>query len=228
MLELELLGNIFVIFFVVIDPIGLAPIFVGLTPGESDARRKKMAVKGAGLAAVILVIFAFVGDWLLKALGIGLPAFRIAGGLLLFLLAIDMVFARRSGLRSTTASEQHEAEQRADISVFPLAFPLIAGPGALTTILLLTTSSAGDPVVFAATLGVLLVVLGIALAALLFAARLTARLGETGANVVSRLLGVILAALATQFVLDGLQESLFGGVMVPEESVYFIAPPGAA
>lgn len=219
----DLLENSFVILFVVIDPIGLVPMFMALTHGESEAHRKRMAVKGVVLAAVILVMFAFVGDWLLGALGVGLSAFRIAGGLLLLLLAIDMVFARPSGLRAPTASEQREVEHWNDISVFPLAFPLIAGPGALTTILLLITSSRGDPLAFAATLGVLLGVLGITLAVLLLAGRLMRRLGQTGANVVTRLLGVILAALAMQFVLDGLHESLFAraaaAVAVPSLSV---------
>lgn len=219
----DLLENSFVILFVVIDPIGLVPMFMALTHGENEAHRKRMAVKGVVLAAVILVMFAFVGDWLLGALGVGLSAFRIAGGLLLLLLAIDMVFARPSGLRAPTASEQREVEHWNDISVFPLAFPLIAGPGALTTILLLITSSRGDPLAFAATLGVLLGVLGITLAVLLLAGRLMRRLGQTGANVVTRLLGVILAALAMQFVLDGLHESLFAraaaAVAVPSLSV---------
>lgn len=206
---LELLENAFIILFVVIDPVGLVPMFTALTHGENEARRRRMAVKGTALAAVILVMFAFVGDRLLAALGVGMSAFRIAGGLLLLLLAIDMVFARQSGLRSTTVSEQREVEQWNDISVFPLAFPLIAGPGALTTILLLVASSRGDPLAFAAILGVLLCVLGITLVVLLLAGRLMHRLGQTGANVITRLLGMMLAALAMQFVLDGLHESLF-------------------
>jgi len=223
---LELLGNSFVIFFVVIDPIGLAPIFMALTPGVSEARRRSMALRATLLAAIILVLFALVGAPLLEALGVGLPAFRIAGGLLLFFLAMDMVFARHSGMRSPTASEEHEAEQRDDISVFPLAFPLIAGPGALTTILLLTGSREDDPLAFVAVLAVLLLVLGLALAALLLAARLMRHLGQTGTNVISRVLGVILAALATQFVLDGLREGLFGQPL--EDAAYFVLPSGAA
>jgi multiple antibiotic resistance protein len=206
--RMETLANTFVILFVVLDPIGLAPIFAALTRGGSAAYRRRMAVRGAGLAATILFVFVFVGDWLLAALGIGLPAFRIAGGSLLFLLAIDMVFARQSGLRSTTVREQQEAEQKQDISVFPVAFPLIAGPGALTTVLLLAAGTQGDPVALAAMLAVLGVVLALTLAALLFAGTLLRALGETGANVVSRLLGLILAALAVQFILDGLRTSL--------------------
>jgi multiple antibiotic resistance protein len=197
-----------IIMLVVVDPIGLTPIFAALTHGESAAARRKMAVRGTLIAAVILVVFALAGDHLLRLLGIGMPAFQIAGGVLLFLLAVDMVFARHSGLRSTTEREQKEAETRKDISVFPLAIPLIAGPGALTTVLLMVGEQGDDPAVLAAVLGVLLVVLTITLVALLLSERIMALLGETGANVVSRVLGVILAALAVQFVLDGWAISL--------------------
>jgi len=197
-----------IIMLVVVDPIGLTPIFAALTHGESAAARRKMAVRGTLIAAVILVVFALAGDRLLRLLGIGMPAFQIAGGVLLFLLAVDMVFARHSGLRSTTEREQKEAEAKKDISVFPLAIPLIAGPGALTTVLLMVGEQGDDPAVLVAVLAVLLVVLTITLVALLLSERIMAFLGETGANVVSRVLGVILAALAVQFVLDGWATSL--------------------
>src|SRR5690606_30649991 len=144
-MSLENLVNLFVVLFVVIDPIGLAPIFGALTRGGSAAYRRRMAVKAVLLAAGISFLFAFTGDWLLKALGISVPAFRIAGGLLLFLVAIDMVFARQSGLRSTTVREQEEARFKEDISVFPLAFPLLAGPGTLTTVLLYVGETRGNP-----------------------------------------------------------------------------------
>jgi len=197
-----------IIMLVVVDPIGLTPIFAALTHGESAAARRKMAVRGTLIAAVILVVFALAGDHLLRLLGIGMPAFQIAGGVLLFLLAVDMVFARHSGLRSTTEREQKEAETKKDISVFPLAIPLIAGPGALTTVLLMVGEQGDDPAVLVAVLAVLLVVLTITLVALLLSERIMAFLGETGANVISRVLGVILAALAVQFVLDGWVTSL--------------------
>lgn len=204
---IELLINTFIILFVVIDPVGLAPMFAALTHGEPRAYRRRMAVKGTLLAAAVLFAFMFAGGRLLGALGIGLPAFRIAGGVLLFLLAIDMVFVRHSGLRSTTVREQEEAEHKKDISVFPLAIPLIAGPGAMTTVLLM---SGGRP--SAATLAVLAAVLAgvlaLTLLSLLAAARLVAWLGETGTNVITRTLGVVLAALAVQFVIDGLRASL--------------------
>jgi len=197
-----------IVMLVVVDPIGLTPIFAALTHGESTATRRKMAVRGTLIAAVILVVFTLAGDRLLSLLGIGMPAFQIAGGVLLFLLAVDMVFARHSGLRSTTEREQKEAETKKDISVFPLAIPLIAGPGALTTVLLMVGDQGSDPAVLASVLGVLLVVLTITLMALLLSERIMAILGETGTNVISRVLGVILAALAVQFVLDGWMASL--------------------
>jgi multiple antibiotic resistance protein len=199
---MDLLVNTFVILVVVIDPIGLTPMFAALTQGGTPDYQRRMAFKGTSLAAVVLVVFVLIGDGLLRSLGISLAAFRIAGGVLLLLLAIDMVFARHSGLRSTTLREQAEAEQRKDISVFPLAIPLIAGPGAITTVLL----SVGSQPSLATSLVLLLmlaVVLLLTLGALLLAPRIMALMGETGANVVTRTLGIVLAALAVQFVLDG-------------------------
>lgn len=202
--------NAFLLLFVTIDPIGLAPLFAALSVGTERSQQRSMAVKGVALAALILFLFTLGGDTLLGALGIGLAAFRIAGGMLLFLLAIDMVFARQSGLRSTTSREQREAEHKNDISVFPLAFPLIAGPGSLTTVLLLTTGQRSDPLRLVAVLGMLAGILLLTLTALLWASRILALLGETGANVVSRLLGLLLSALAVQFVLDGVTAVLTG------------------
>ena len=201
---LELLFNTFVMLFVVIDPIALAPMFVALTQGGSEGYKRKMAYKATGIATVVLVVFVFVGDAILRTLGIGLPAFRVAGGILLFLIAIEMVFARQSGVRSTTASERVEAEQREDISVFPLAIPLIAGPGALTTLLLMVADRRGEPVEMAIVIAMLLFVLLLTLATLLAASRIMRVIGETGANVVGRLLGVLLAALAVQLIFVGL------------------------
>jgi len=169
-----------------------------------------MAIKATAIATLITLLFLFSGDALLRFLGISLAAFRISGGALLFLLAIDMVFARPSGLRSATIREQEEAQYKDDISVFPLAFPLLAGPGTLTTILLTTSgiSMHTQPLLFAGILGVLLAVLLLTLLALLLASQLLKLLGETGANVIDRLLGVILAALAVQFILEGLRAGL--------------------
>lgn len=204
----EILFNTFLILFVVIDPVGLAPIFAGLTHGESADYRRRMAFKGTALAAVVLVAFTLLGDRLLGVLGISLPAFRIAGGVLLFLLAIDMVFARHSGVRAPTQREQVEAEHRRDISVFPLAIPLIAGPGAITTVLLTASSGRASAAMVGALLIMLGVVLALTLLSLLLSPRIMKLLGETGANVVSRVLGIVLAALAVQYILDGLAAGL--------------------
>lgn len=198
----ELIVNSFVVFFVVIDPIGLAAIFAALTRGSTRPYRRRVAMRGVVLSAIILVLFFFAGDRLLMALGIGVASFRMAGGLLLLLLAIDMVFARQSGLRSTTSGETAEAEVREDISVFPLAFPLIAGPGALTTVLLMTAQP-GGAAVSSAMLAIILLVLAITYMLLLFADNLYHVLGETGTNMISRVLGVVLAALAVQYLVDG-------------------------
>lgn len=198
------LVNIFVVLFVVVDPVGLAPLFAALTRGLTTDVRRRIAVKGTALAATILLVFFFTGDLLLNALGVSLAAFRIAGGALLFLLAIDMVFARQSGLRSTTEREQQEAQRSPDVSVFPLAFPLIAGPGAMTTVILMASTFHG-PVLFMGMLGALVAVLALTLMSLLSAGRLVSFLGETGTNVISRIFGVVLAALAVQFVIDGVK-----------------------
>ncbi|MBI4184888.1 MAG: NAAT family transporter [Proteobacteria bacterium] len=197
----------FVILFVVIDPVGTAGLFASMTLDNTAAERRSMAVRGSLIATAVLVVVAFAGKEVLAALGISLPAFRIAGGILLFLLAADMVFARQTGLRSVTAAEDAEAIRKPDISVFPLAIPLLAGPGAITTTVLLMGQAEGDAVAQAAVVLVLLVVMAASLVALLAAARLSHLLGETGSNVVSRLFGIVLAALAVQFVIDGVQKS---------------------
>jgi multiple antibiotic resistance protein len=203
---MEFVFNAFVTLLVVVDPLGLAPIFAALTRGFSEKQKRESAIRGTLLGALILYVFAIAGDVLLEALGIGLPAFRIAGGLLLFLLSLDIVFARPSGMRATTVREQEEESYQQDISVFPLAIPLLAGPGAITTVLLYAGgSSTGNLLIF---MGVLFVILVLTLGSLLLASRVMQLFGETGANVLSRVLGVLLAALAVQFVLDGLHTSL--------------------
>lgn len=210
---LEIAINSFLLMFVTIDPVGVTPMFAALSAHLSGPARHTAATRAVLLAAVILVVFGLVGDDLLIALGIGLPAFRIAGGGLLFLLAIDMVFARHSGLRFTTQNEFHEAEHRPDISVFPLAFPLLAGPGALTTILLLTAGHEGEPVMLGVVMGCLVLVLLLTWVALRLTGPLLRVLGETGANVIGRLLGLLLAALAVQFIVDGVMAVLRGAAV---------------
>jgi multiple antibiotic resistance protein len=194
-----------VIFFVILDPIGLAMIFAGLTHEASDEFRRRTAIEATAIAAIILLLFAVVGPALLEALDVTMPAFRIAGGLLLFLLATDMVFARQSGIRTPTAPEEEEARRQRDISVFPLAFPLLAGPGALTSVVLSVGQAQGG-LETAAIVASLLAVLGLAWAALLMAGHVAKLLGIIGANVAGRVFGVILAALATQYVVDGVIE----------------------
>lgn len=203
---IEQLVKFFVVFFVVVDPISLIPLFAGLTQGASARYKKKMAGKSAAIALAICVLFSLVGAKFLDIMGISLSSFRIAGGTLLFLIALDMVFARPSGTRSTS-SEQEEAKKREDISVFPLAFPFIAGPGALATILLSAGEVGAKPLLFAGLLGAVGVVLAVCWGLMLATPRLMKVLGVTGANVVSRLSGVILAALAVQFIVDGIRGS---------------------
>lgn len=202
----------FIALFVIMDPVGTAAMFAGLTHGVGEGLRRRLALRAVSVAGFILLFFAFAGDFLLRALSIGLPAFRIAGGILLFLLAIDMVFARQTGLRSLTETENREADHEAraqhDISIFPLAIPLIAGPGALTTMVLLMGGTRGDGPAQAGVIFVMITVLAITLVLLLLSGRVMKLLGTTGANVISRVLAILLAALAVQFVLDGLSEGL--------------------
>lgn len=198
----------FVLLLVVIDPFGLTPMFSVLTAGKTHQERRRTATKAVAIAAGVLAFFIFAGGWLFDYLGIGMPAFHIAGGVLLFLIAMDMLLVRHSGLSSATVREQNEAARRADIAVFPLAIPLIAGPGALTTVMLLTHEQG-----LATSLMVLvlsLAVLAITLVMFLAATRVERALGETGINVIMRLLGILLAALAVQFVIDGLRASFPG------------------
>jgi multiple antibiotic resistance protein len=196
----------FVVFFVVVEPISLIPLFAGLTEGASAGYRKAMACKAASIAFGICVLFALGGARFLDLMGISLDSFRIAGGTLLFMIALDMVFARTSGTRST-APEQEESRNREDISVFPLAFPFIAGPGALATLLLTAGEVKGSPALFGGVLVVVALVIGVCLMLMLGAQRLVTVLGVTGANVMNRLSGVVLAALAVQFMVDGIRGS---------------------
>lgn len=199
--------NSFVVLFVVLDPIGVAPIFAALTHGNTREYCHNVAIKGTVISAVILIIFAFTGHLLLNSLGITLNAFKIAGGLFLLLLSVDMVFARQSGLRSTTIRENMEAEHKTDISVFPLAIPLIAGPGAITTMMLLMGEAAQRTSWVISLIVVLIFELLLILTTLLAATRIMRFIGETGSNVISRVLGILLAALAIQYMIDGIRDS---------------------
>jgi multiple antibiotic resistance protein len=207
---IELFVSAFVTFFVVIDPPGCAPIFAGLTGGASAVHRRAMAMRAVLVAAAILFGFALFGEALLRALGISLHAFRIAGGIMLFLIALEMVFERRTERREDRAEKVKADEEITDISIFPMAMPMIAGPGSIASVMLLMSQSQGlgqSVVVLAAMLAILL----LTLAALLAAGPLMRLVGAKIEAVVSRLLGVLLAALAAQFVIDGITASLVAG-----------------
>jgi len=194
---------------VIVDPLGTAVMFVALAAHIAPAHRRSTAWRGAAIASGLLLVFAFVGRALLDLLGISLAAFQISGGLLLFLVATDMVLALRSGIRGTTRPEEEEAAHSHNIAVFPLAIPLIAGPGALTSITLLMR---GAPSV-AAQAWVLLalgITMALTLVALLAATVVARFLGVIGANVVTRILGIVLAALAAQYVINGVRAALAG------------------
>ena len=202
------LVKFFVVLLVVVEPLSLLPVLAGLTDGAGDAWRRRMAWKAVGLSAGVCLVFAIGGTALLEVLGISVDAFKVGGGILLFLLAIEMVFARPSGARSITPGEDAEAHHRADISVFPLAFPLIAGPGALATILLAFVGVPMGSLQFLAQMGVIVLVLAITLALMLVTGPVMRVIGVTGGAVMGRLLGVLLAALASQFVMDGIRGAM--------------------
>ena len=201
----ELFVSAFVTFLVVIDPPGCAPIFASLTSGTSAAHRRATALRSVGIAAGILLFFGLLGQDLLHALGVSLTAFRIAGGILLFLIAIDMVFEKRTERRESRAEEVSAAHVD-DISVFPMAIPMIAGPGSIASIMLMMARSDGLTQSLI-VLGALLLTLLLTLLALLLAGPLMRLMGHRMEAMLTRLLGVILAALAVQFVLDGLHRS---------------------
>jgi multiple antibiotic resistance protein len=194
----------FVLLFVVVEPVTLVPVFASLTDGASERYKRKMSLKAVAVSGVVLALFALAGAWFIRMMGISIDAFRIAGGVMLFLIALEMVFARESGTK-TTSEEKDEVQQRADISVFPLAFPFIAGPGALATVLLTFGTLKPDWMMTLGLLAVIALVLLITLVLLLLAPLVNRVMGVTGAHVVSRLAGVVLAALAVQFMVDGLK-----------------------
>ncbi len=202
MTDLATLITAFTAMFIVIDPIGLAPLFVAMTQGMTPAQRRKIGIRACAVAIGLLLAFAIFGEALLEFVGISMPAFRIAGGVLLFITALDMLFERRQARRQDNADDAIDPDH--DPSIFPLAIPLIAGPGAIATIILLT-GQADSALGFGAVLGVMLVVIGMVFALFMAAGLLERLLGKTGINVVTRLLGMLLAALAVQFILDGLK-----------------------
>ena len=203
-MPLEFAISALVTLLVVVDPIGLAPTFLAVTQDLSPQHRRQVAFRASLIAAAILIGAALIGDWLLRTLGISLPAFRIAGGLLLFSIASEMVFGLRIE-RQSRASEEAMKERVRNIAAFPLAIPLLAGPGAITATVLLAGQAGGRAVPLAILICVIAVVAIACLVTFLAAERISKLLGITGNVVLERLLGVILAALAVQYVLDGVR-----------------------
>lgn len=197
-----------VVFFVVVEPLSLVPAFAGLTQNFTSEQRNHIASKAVVISALICIIFAVVGARLLEVLGISLSAFRIGAGVLLFLIALDMVFARASPVRGTTAGEADEVKHRHDISVFPLAFPLMTGPGAMATIMLAFGESQLSWFVYFGQMIAMLIVLATAWITMRLTGPMMRIMGVTGANVISRLFGVILAALAVQYIIDGIKGAM--------------------
>ncbi|PKA39864.1 MarC family protein [Rhizobium sullae] len=207
MASADQLINAFTTLLVTIDPPGLAPIFLGLTSGMSRGQRKQVALRGSVIAFIILAVFALFGASVLGVLGISIGAFRIAGGLLLFWIAFEMVFEKRQDRKEKTSEVAITKDHIQNIAVFPLALPLIAGPGAISATILL----AGSLPTSVERAQLLIVIAGnllLMLVALLIADRLDRLLGVTGRAILTRLLGVILAALAAQFVVDGVKAAM--------------------
>ncbi|MBS8273194.1 MarC family protein [Thalassospira tepidiphila] len=229
---------VFVTLFVIIDPLGLVPVFIVLTQGTSAAHRRRMAIRACLTSFFILAAFALIGEGLLGVFGIHMPAFRIAGGTLLFLIALEMLFEKRSQKRNERAEqvhqeleEDHETEkpktktkvsattsngdvtipddEADDISIFPMSIPFLSGPGAIASVMLLMGKFEDNIAMQASVIGVVAVVMVIAFIFFLLANVVAKRLSPTVATVVSRLLGMILAALAVQFIIDGIKQAFF-------------------
>jgi multiple antibiotic resistance protein len=203
-MPLDYLISALVTLIVVVDPVGLVPTFLAVTQGLPQQARRRIAVRACTIAAAILAGTALVGDWLLHQLGITLPAFRIAGGLLLFAVASEMVFGVRIERQSKQAEDALEEHVR-NVAAFPLAIPLMAGPGAITATLLLAGQASGKPVALAVLIAVVMLVCALCLGVFVLANRVDRMIGITGNVVLSRLLGVLLAALAVQYVIDGVR-----------------------
>ncbi|WP_274424105.1 MarC family protein [Chelativorans sp. YIM 93263] len=194
--------NAFVTLLVTVDPVGLAPLFLAVTAGMTRSERNQVAVRASLIGFGALTLFALAGSAVLKIFGITLPAFRVAGGLLLFYIAFEMIFEQRQERHERSAERAITRDMIRNIAVFPLAIPLIAGPGAISAAILLSGSFAG-PLGLAVLVGILVVVIAITYAVFVLAERVDGFLGETGRSILTRLLGVLLAALAVQFVADG-------------------------
>ena len=207
----EFITSTLVTLLVTLDPPGLAPIFLSLTAGMSAAERRQVAIRACIIAFCIMAFFGVAGDVVLKALGVSLPAFRIAGGLLLFWISFEMVFERRNERKQATATTAITQDHIRNVAAFPLAIPLMAGPGALTAMMLLAGRAGGDPLMLVSLAVICGLVILSCLVVFLLATPIAKLLGVTGNVVLTRLLGVILAALAVQFVIDGVRAVIRGG-----------------
>ncbi|MBO1073486.1 MarC family protein [Roseomonas marmotae] len=208
-MDLDLMLSTIVTLLVTVDPVGLAPIFLSLTHGMSGGERRGVALRATLIATGILIFFAIAGRQLLDWLEIGLPAFRIGGGLLLFWIAFEMVFERRTERKQETADAAIDEHARS-IAAFPLAIPLMAGPGAITALILLSSRTDGNALALLALLLLLCFVMALCFLAFLVAGRIVGLLGRTGSLVMTRLLGILLTALAVQFVIDGIRPLMEG------------------
>ncbi len=200
LLDTAYMITVLVTMFVVIDPIAIAPLFIALTPGMTQSQRRRTAWRACFIAGILLLLFAALGEAILNFIGISMPAFRVAGGILLFITALDMLFERRTKRREDRTEEE---DDRPDPAAFPLAIPLIAGPGAIASVILLTSEKpGGEGLLVVSLITVLtLIVMGLVMQ---ISGHLERVLGKTVINVITRLLGMLLAALSVQFVLDGL------------------------
>ncbi len=204
---LETLGVALATLFATIGPLNAATVFAGLTSGSPATRRRQMAVRGTTVATSILLVFALVGEVLLAGLGISLAALRTAGGILLLMVGIDLVFARHSAVTSTTDEEEEEARGKQDISVFPLATPLIAGPGSMGASVLLMANAGDDLLRQVAVILSLFLIMALTLTMMLLSSQINRLIGTTGMQVIERVMGVLLSALAIQFMFDGIAQS---------------------
>jgi multiple antibiotic resistance protein len=193
----------FVTFFTIIDPVGLAPVVIGLTASVNEAQRQRFITRAIIISAIIIAFFGLVGRFLLSRLGISLYAFDMAGGALLFLVAVDMLFGRSSGTRETK-TETDEASTREDVSVFPLAIPMIAGPGTIATTILYVDLATANPLELLSVAAAIISALLAAWLVMRSSMLIVRHIGRTGILVLSRILGILLAALALQFILNGI------------------------
>lgn len=209
-LDLAFMITAFATMIVIIDPFAIGPMFLALTPGMTPSQRRRIAWRGVFIAGLILLVFAAFGEAVLGFIGISMPAFRVAGGILLFLTALEMLFDRRTKRREqNTTDPDHDPDDHDDPSVFPLAIPLIAGPGSIASVILLTGEKPGVEG-FVTVMGITFAVLILMGITMQLSGNLERMLGKVGINVITRLLGMLLAALSVQFVLDGLSAFGFG------------------